>query len=152
MVGGQRVARVPEQRDLVAWIEHVPGVIVHHHGVAIERQDDPGRPPAGPQVLLKQFVFRRAGAGQHRLGDLVGGSLGQRDQQGVGVLAPASQVHHADGLAGGRMADRHPGAGKGLQVLGVVLMTENMGRLPALQGGADSVGTDKLLGVAEARR
>ena len=47
--------------------------------------------------------------------------------------------------------DRDPGAGQVLKVLGVVLVPEYAGRLAALQGGADPVGADVLLGVAEAR-
>ena len=50
------------------------------------------------------------------------------------------------------MADRHRGAGEILQVLGVVLVPEHVHRLAALQRGADAVGADELLGVAEARR
>ena len=48
--------------------------------------------------------------------------------------------------------DRHPGAGQVLQILGVVLVTEHVRRLAALQRGADPVGADELLGVAEAGR
>ena len=82
--------------------------------------------------------------------DLVGGRLGQRDQQRVGVLAPAGQVDRADRLAGDRVVDRHPGAAEALQVLGVVLVAEDVGGPAALQRGADAVGADLLLGVAEA--
>ena len=104
------------------------------------------------RVLLQQPELPRAGVVEQRLRDLPGGGLGQRDQQRVGVLAPAGQVHRADGLAGDRVADRHRGASEVLQVLGVVLVPEHVRRLAALQRGADPVGADELLGVAEARR
>jgi hypothetical protein len=48
------------------------------------------------------------------------------------------------------VVDGDAGAGQVLQVLGVVLVTEHVGRLAALQGGANAVGADLLLGVAEA--
>ena len=108
--------------------------------------------PAGPQILLQQPGLARAAVVVQRLHDLPGGALGERDQQLAGVLAPAGQVHRADGLAGDRVADRHRGAGEVLQVLGVVLVPEHVRRLAALQRGADPVGADELLGVAEARR
>ena len=54
-------------------------------------------------------------------------------------------------LPGDRVVDRHPGAGQVLQVLGVVLVPEHVRGLAALQRGADPVGADELLGVAEAR-
>ncbi len=46
--------------------------------------------------------------------------------------------------------DRDAGAGQVLQILGVVLVAEYAGGLAAFQGGADPVGADVLLGVAEA--
>ena len=49
------------------------------------------------------------------------------------------------------MVDGHTGACQVLQVLGVVLVAEDMGRAADLEGGADAVGPDELLGVAEAR-
>ena len=111
----------------------------------------PLRAPAGTQVLLQQLELLGAGVGQQRLGDLVGRGLRQGDEQRVGVLAPAGQVHRADRLAGDRVMDRHPGAGEVLQVLRVVLVAEDVRGLAALQRGADAVGADELLGVAEAR-
>ena len=140
------------QRDLVAGVERVPRAVVHQHHVAGERKDDPASVPAGPQILLQQPDLARAAVAEQRLHDLPGGALGERDQQLAGVLAPAGQVHRADGLAGDRVADRHRGAGEVLQVLGVVLVPEHVRRLAALQRGADPVGADELLGVAEARR
>ena len=53
---------------------------------------------------------------------------------------------------GDRVVDRHAGAGQVLQVLGVVLVAEHVGRGAGLQRGADAVGADELLGVAEAGR
>ena len=50
------------------------------------------------------------------------------------------------------MADRHCGAGEVLQLLGVMLVTEHVRRLAALQRRADPVGAGELLGVAEARQ
>ena len=44
-----------------------------------------------------------------------------------------------------------PGAGEVLEVLGVVLVAEHVHRLAALEGRADPVGADELLGIAEAR-
>jgi hypothetical protein len=46
--------------------------------------------------------------------------------------------------------DRHSRAGQILQVLGVMLMAEHVCGLTALQRGADAVGADLILGVAEA--
>jgi hypothetical protein len=88
---------------------------------------------------------------EQALRDLAGSALGERDQQPAGVLAPAGQVHGAGGLAGDRVADRHPGAGEVHNVPGVVLVPEHVRRLAALQRGADPVGAGELLGVAEAR-
>ena len=91
-----------------------------------------------------------AGVGEQRLPDLLGGGLGQRQQQRAGVLAPAGEVDRADGPAGDRVVDRHAGAGEVLEVLGVVLVAEHVRRAAHLQRGADAVGADELLGVAEA--
>jgi hypothetical protein len=101
--------------------------------------------PAGPQILLQQPGLPRAAVVEQRLRDLPGGGLGQRDQQRADVLAPAGQVHRADGLAGDRVADRHRGAGEVLQVLGVMLVPEYVHRLADLQRGADAVGADEVL-------
>ena len=49
------------------------------------------------------------------------------------------------------MVDGHTSAGQVLQVLGVVLVAEDMSRAADLEGGADAVGADELLRVAEAR-
>ena len=92
------------------------------------------------------------GVGQQRLPDLLGGGLGQRQQQRSGVLAPAGEVDGADGPAGDRVVDRHAGAGEVLEVLGVVLVAEHVRRAADLQRRADAVGADELLGVAEAGR
>ena len=70
---------------------------------------------------------------------------------GIGVPAPAGQVDRADRLARDGVMDRHAGAGQVLQVLGVVLVAEDVGGLATLQGGADAVRPDVLLGVGEAR-
>ena len=152
LAAGQRLGRTPEYRCLVARVEDVPGVVAHHHHVLVEREDDPGAVPAGPQVLLQQLNLPPAGVVEQRLRYLAGGALGERDQQRVGVLAPAGQVHHADDLAGEGVADRSRGAGEVLQMLGVVLMAEHVRRLAALQRRADAVGADALLGIAEARQ
>jgi hypothetical protein len=88
---------------------------------------------------------------EQALCDLAGSALGERDQP-VGVLVPAGQVHGADGLAGDRVADQHRGAGQVHKLAGVMLVPEHARRLAALQRRADPVGTDELLGVAEARR
>src|SRR5258708_4925154 len=101
--------------------------------------------------LLQEYQFLGGGVGQQGLGDLVRRRLHQGDEQGVGVLPPAGQVHRADRLAGDRMVDRHPGAGEILQVLRIVLVAEDVRGLAALQGGADAVGADEFLGVAEPR-
>jgi len=45
--------------------------------------------------------------------------------------------------------DRNPCAGQVLEVLGVVLVPEHVHRPAALERGADAVGADELLGVAE---
>ena len=148
----QCLAGLPEQDRLVAGVQHLAGAVVHHHHVVVEREHDAVGPPAGTQVLLQQFEFLGAGVGQQRLGDLVRRRLHQRDEQRVGVLPPAGQVHRADRLAGDGVMDRHPGAGEVLQVLRVVLMAEDVCGLAALQRGADAVGADEFLGVAEARR
>ena len=50
------------------------------------------------------------------------------------------------------MADRLCGAGEILQMFGVVLVTEHVRRLAALQRRADAVSADELLGIAEARQ
>ena len=151
MAGSQRLGCMAEHRGLVTRVKHLPGMATHHHHVVIEREDDPGRVPAGPQVLLQQLSLPRAAVVEQRLRNLAGGAMGQRDQQGAGVLAPACQVHHAEDLAGDRVADRCCGAGEILQVLGVVLVTEYVRCLAALQRRADAVGADELLGIAEAR-
>ena len=152
MPAGQRLGRVAEQHDLVAGVQRLPGHLVHHDHVVVQREHDPRGVPAGAQVLLHQLELGRAAGGQQGLGDLVRGGLGQRDQQRVGVLAPAGQVDRAHRLAGDRVVDRHPGAGQVLQVLGVMLVPEHVGRLAALQRRADAVGADELLGVAEPGR
>src|SRR6516162_7154397 len=101
--------------------------------------------------LLQEYVDVPAAAGRDQgLGDLVGGGLDQRDHQRVGVLAPAGQVDHAHRLAGDRVVDRHPGAAEAVQVFRVVLVPEHVGGPARLQRGADAVGADPLLGVAEA--
>jgi hypothetical protein len=67
------------------------------------------------------------------------------------VFAPAGEIDRADRLARGRVVDGHPGAGQILQVLGVMLVAEHVHGTAALQGRADPVGADELLGVAEPR-
>ena len=148
---GQRLGRVAEHRDLVRRVEHLPGGIVHHHHVGRQRQHDPAGVPAGPQVFLHEPELPGGAVADQVGGDLVGGRLGQRDQQRVGILAPAGQVHRADRLPGQRVIDRHPGAAEDLQVLRVVLVAEHVRGLAPLQGGPDPVRADLLLGVAEAR-
>jgi hypothetical protein len=96
---GQRLAGLAEQHGLVSGVEHVPGVLVHHDQVLGQGQHDPVGPAAGAQVVLEQLQLLGAGVGQQGLGDLVGGGLDQRDQQPVGVPAPAREVHRADDLA-----------------------------------------------------
>ena len=86
MIAGQRLGCMPEKRDLIAGVEHVPGVVVHQHQVVSQRKDDPGSVPAGPQILLQQLELPGAAGIKHRLRDLAGGRLGQRDQQPVGVF------------------------------------------------------------------
>ncbi len=146
----QHLGGVADQRGLVAGVEQAPGVVVEHDHVVAERQDDAAGPAAGPHVLLEQ-VDVPAGAGRDQgLGDLVGRGLDQGQHQRVGVLAPAGQVDHADGLAGGRVVDRDARAAELLEVLGVVLVPEHVGRAARFQRGADAVGADAGLGVAEA--
>ena len=50
------------------------------------------------------------------------------------------------------MADRHPGAGQRLELLGVVLVAEHAEGLTALQRAADAVRAGELLRVAETGR
>ena len=149
---GQRVRAVPDQSGLVGRVQHRPGQVVHHRHVAVDGEDDPGGAPADPQVLVEQLQLAGAGVGEQLLPDLLGGGLGQGEQQRARVPPPAGQVDRADGLAGDRVVDRHPGAGQVLQVLGVVLVPEHVHRPAALQRGADAVGADELLGVREAGR
>ena len=150
--GAQGLAGLPEQHRLVTGVQHLAGAVVHHHHVVVQGEHDAVGAAAGTQVLLQQFELLGTGVGQQGLGDLVRRGLHQGDEQRVGVLPPAGQVHRADRLAGDRMVDRHPGAGEILQVLRVMLMAEDMRGLAALQGGADAVGADEFLGVAEPRR
>ncbi len=93
---------------------------------------------AAPGVLqqhrLDAPAQRRRGGGHH----------------GAGVAAPARQVDDAEHLVRDRVPHGHPGTGELLQVLHVVLVAEDAGRPAALQRGADAVGADVLLGVAEA--
>jgi hypothetical protein len=149
---GQRLGGVADQRGLVAGVQHVAGVVVQHDHVVAERQHDAAGPAAGAHVLLQQVVAPAAAGCEHGLIDLIGGRLDQRDQHRVGVLAPAGQVDHADGLAGERVVDGDACAGEALEVLGIVLMAEDVRRAAGLQGGADAVGADAFLGVAEAGR
>ena len=107
---------------------------------------------AGPQVLLQQLNLPRAAVVEQCLRDLGGGAVGERDQQRIGVLAPAGQVHRADDLAGDRVADQRGGAAEILQMLGVMLVTEHVRRLAAFQRRADAIGAGELLGIAEARQ
>ena len=151
-VAGQRLGCLAEERGLVAGVERVPCLVVHQHHVTDQRKHAPAGVAAGPQVLPQQLELLRAAVVEQALRDLAGSALGERDQQPPGVLAPAGQVHGANGLARDRVADRHRGAGEILQVLGVVLVPEHVRRPAALQRGADPVGADELLGVAEARR
>ena len=132
MAAGQRLGGLPEQNRLVAGIERLPGVLVHHHNVVVEGKHDPRAVPARPQVLLQQLELPGVAVGEQRLGDLVGRRLGERDQQRVGVLAPAGQVDRAERLAGDRVPDRDPGTGEVLQVLGVVLVAEHVHGTAAL--------------------
>ena len=152
VVAVQRPGCMAEERGLVAGVERVPRLVVHQHHVVGQREDQSAGVPAGPQILPQQLELFRAAVVEQALRDLPGSALGERGQQPAGVLAPAGQVHGADGLAGDRMADRHRGAGEVLKVLGVVLVPEHVSRLTALQRGTDPVGADELLGVAEARR
>src|SRR5216684_6622830 len=48
--------------------------------------------------------------------------------------------------------DRYPGTGEILELLRIVLVAEDMGWPSDLQGGADAIGADRLLGVAESGR
>ena len=160
-VDGERRGRVPpgqglgglgQQHGLLGRVEGVAGVVVHHHDVVVQSKDNSRRTAAGAQVLLQQLQLPDAAVGQQCLLDLPGGVLGQRHQQRVGVLAPAGEVDRADRLAGDRVVDRHARTGQVLEVLGVVLVAEHVHRPATLQGGADPVGADVLLGVAEAGR
>ena len=69
---------------------------------------------------------------------------------------PASFDQHVksmapDGPSGDGVADGDAGTREPVEVLGVVLVPEDVGGAAHLQGGADAVGPDLLLGVAEAR-
>ena len=147
---GQRLGGVADQGGLVTGVEHPAGVVVEHDHVVAQGQHDAAGPAAGAHVLLQQMQVAAAARGQQGLGDLVGGRLHERDQQRIRVLAPAGQVDDADRLARDRVVDRHPGAGQALQVLGVVLVPEDVGGPAGLQRGADAVGAHLVLGVAEA--
>ena len=52
-------AALAEQHALVAWIEYLGGVIVHHDDVVVQATI-PLVPPAGPHVLLHELEFPRA--------------------------------------------------------------------------------------------
>ena len=151
MAGGQRLGCMREHRGLVAGVEHVPGITVHHHRVVVDRKNDPARVPAGPQILLQQLSLPRAAVVEQCLRDLADGAVGECDQQRTGVFAPAGQAHRADDLAGDRVAYRLCGAGEILQMLGVMLVTEHVRRPAAFQRRADAVSPGELLGIAETR-
>ena len=146
---GQHVGGLREQHDLVGGVEDLARLLVHHHDFFVQRQHDSRAAPAGAQVLLQQLELAGVAVGEQRLRDLVGGGLGQGDQQPVGVPAPAGQIDRAERHAGDRVPDRDARAGQVLQVLGVVLMAEHVHRPAALEGGPDPVGPDRFLGVAE---
>ena len=152
VAAGKGLGGLRQQHRLLGRVEHLPGVVVHHHHVVVQGEHDPGGAPAGAQVLLEQLELADAAVGQQGLLDLPGRGLRERQQQRVGVLAPAGEVDRADGLAGDRVVDRHTRAGEVLQVLGVVLVAEDVHRPAALQRRADAVGADELLGVAEPGR
>jgi hypothetical protein len=147
---GKSLRGQPQQHILVGGGEDSPRVVVHHDDVVVEREDDARRAAADPQVLLQQLDLLAGGIGEQRLPDLHGGGLGECHQQRTGVIAPAGQIHRADGLAGDRVHDRHAGAGEVLEVLCVVLMAEHVHRLAAFQRRAYPVRADELLGIAEA--
>jgi hypothetical protein len=52
MAAGQGPGRMSEHRGLVAGIQRVPGVVIHHHQVVCERKNDSACVTAGPQVFL----------------------------------------------------------------------------------------------------
>ena len=105
---------------------------------------------AGPRVLLQQPQVAAVARLGERLAELVGGGPDEGEHERVGVPAPAGQVDHADGLAGERVAERHPGAGHALKPLRVVLVPEHVRRAARLERGPDAVGADDVLGVGEA--
>ena len=110
-------------------------------------------PPVCRQARVYSCSSRRSRpllVSVQRLAELVGGGLDQRQHQRVGVPAPAGQVDHADGLAGHRVAQRHPGAGHALKPLRVVLVPEHVRGAARFQRGPDAVGADDFLGVGEA--
>ena len=112
-------------------------------------------PARRPQV--RRYSFDRpssldAGVLQERLPDLLGRGLGQGEQECPGVPAPAGEVHGAHQPARDRVMDGDTGAGQVLEVFGVVLVAEYVSRTAHFQGGADAVGADELLGIAEPRR
>ena len=88
----------------------------------------------------------------HPLLDMAARTIGQGEQQRIGLACPAGEVEDADGVSCDRITYRSRGAGEPAQRPDVVLVAANERGLPSLQCGADSVGAHELFGVAVARR
>ncbi len=148
--GGQRLGDLREQRPLVGGGEQVARPVVEHQQVVADGQHGVAVAPAGGQVVVQQRVLAAPGVlQQHRL-DAPAQRRRGGGHHGAGVAAPAREVDDAEHLVRDRVPHRHPGTGELLQVLHVVLVAEDPRRAAALQRGADAVGADVLLGVAEA--
>ena len=142
-----------EQGGLVGRVEHRAGVVVQHHHVVGRRRTRSrrcgGRRAGTPAAAPARWAPASASSAWRICSAVV---LASVISSGPASLRQQVRSTAPTVLPGDRVVDRHAGAGEVLQVLGVVLVAEDVRRAADLQRGADAVGADELLGVAEAGR
>jgi hypothetical protein len=147
---GQLHGLLADDRVVVV-IEQVGRADVGDGQVVAHRQHRPLGPAAGGQELLEQGALAVAAQLEQPRLDVACRALDERAHQQAGVSPPAGDVDDPEHLAADRVADGRAGAGDRVETLDEVLVPEDVRGSLLLQRGADPVGADELLGVAEAR-
>jgi hypothetical protein len=137
---------------VIVGVEQVRRAGVGDHQVVAQRQHRPLGPAAGRQELLEQRPLPLAALLEQPRLDVVRRLADQRAHQQARVGAPAGHVDQPDHPPAQRVADRRAGARQRLEALDEVLVPEHVRGALLLERGADPVGADVLLRVAEARR
>ena len=149
-LGVHRLDGAGDERGLVGGVDQLARPVVAHDEVGAHREHRHVAASAGGEVVVQQGQLAGARLVHQRGLDLPRDAGHRRGHEPSGVLAPAREVDDAEQLAADRVPNGCARAGELRQRLDVVLVPEHLGRAAALQRGADAVGADELLRVAEA--